>query len=70
VWARLHEGTGVVEGRNGAEGGEIMSAGFIAAWYDLWIGMYWNSAKRRLYVLPVPCLGFYVEFPKRDKRGL
>lgn len=36
--------------------------GFVAAWYDLWIGMYWNAQKRRLYVLPVPCLGFYIDF--------
>lgn len=33
----------------------------IFAWYDLWIGAYWDRSKRRLYVFPVPCLGFYVE---------
>ena len=22
------------------------------AWYDLWIGVFWDQAKRRLYVLP------------------
>lgn len=32
------------------------------AWYDLWIGFYWDSAKRRLYILPVPCLGFVIQF--------
>jgi hypothetical protein len=36
--------------------------GFVSAWYDFWIGWYWNAAKRRLYVLPVPCLGFYIDF--------
>lgn len=35
--------------------------GFVVAWYDLWIGLYWNRAKQRLYVLPIPCFGFYVE---------
>ena len=36
--------------------------GLVAAWYDLWVGIYWNGDKRRLYVLPVPCLGFYLDF--------
>lgn len=23
-------------------------------WYDAWIGLYWDRAKRRLYICPVP----------------
>jgi hypothetical protein len=34
----------------------------IFAWYDLWVGAFWDRQKRRLYVFPVPCIGFYVEF--------
>jgi hypothetical protein len=41
--------------------------GFVAAWYDFWVGLYWNSAKRRLYILPVPCLGFYIDFASKVK---
>lgn len=37
---------------------------FIFAWYDMWCGAFWDRAKRRLYVFPVPCLGFYVDFPE------
>jgi hypothetical protein len=37
----------------------------IFAWYDLWIGAYWNSEKRRLYILPFPCIGLVIQF--RDK---
>ncbi len=39
-----------------------MKARPIFAWYDLWIGLFWDRHKRRLYVFPIPCLGFYVEF--------
>lgn len=44
-----------------------MRVGFVVAWYDFWIGWYWNSAKRRLYVLPVPCLGIYLEFKTKGE---
>lgn len=32
------------------------------AWYDLWIGAFWDSAKRRLYVFPVPMFGIVIQF--------
>lgn len=33
----------------------------IVAWYDLWVGAFYDRAKRRLYIFPFPCFGFYVE---------
>lgn len=33
----------------------------IAAWYDLWVGLYWDRQKRWLYVLPLPCLGIVIK---------
>lgn len=33
----------------------------VAAWYDLWVGMYWDRQKRWLYVLPLPCLGIIIK---------
>jgi hypothetical protein len=34
----------------------------IFAWYDLWVGVFWDSNKRRLYVLPIPCCGVVIQF--------
>jgi hypothetical protein len=34
----------------------------VFAWYDMWVGAYWDRRGRRLYVLPLPCLGLVLEF--------
>lgn len=39
-----------------------MEVNFIFAWYDLWIGAFWDSSKRRLYILPLPCIGICLQF--------
>lgn len=26
------------------------------AWYDLWVGAYWDRKSRVLYICPLPCL--------------
>lgn len=33
------------------------------AWYDLWIGVFWDRQKRKLYILPLPCIGIVIEWP-------
>ena len=34
----------------------------IFAWYDFWVGFYWDRTKKRLYFLPVPMLGIVFDF--------
>lgn len=34
----------------------------IVAWYDIWIGVFVDTAKRRVYILPLPCIGIIVEW--------
>jgi len=35
----------------------------IFAWYDLWIGCYYDQKGRKLYILPLPSVGIVIEFP-------
>jgi len=36
----------------------------IFAWYDLWIGVYIDREHRRIYIFPMPCLGFVIQRTK------
>ena len=41
------------------------------AWYDLWIGLFWDRKKRRLYFgIPMFVLWFEVSRPLRDRWSL
>lgn len=39
-----------------------MTVRFIFAWYDLWVGAFWDQKGRRLYLLPFPCCGIVIQF--------
>lgn len=41
-----------------------MKVAFIVAWYDLWIGLFWDGKKKWLYILPLPCIGIIIKFIK------
>lgn len=39
----------------------------LIAWYDLWVGLFWDSKKRRLYVFPIPCIGFFIQLSEKGQ---
>ena len=42
----------------------------IFAWYDLWIGAYYDRKKRTLYILPIPTVGIKIQFGAKDMKAL
>jgi hypothetical protein len=37
------------------------------AWYDFWVGLFWDANKFRLYVFPIPMFGLCVHFPAKER---
>lgn len=38
-----------------------MKVSFFFAWYDMWIGAFYDRKKRTLYICPLPCCVVKVE---------
>jgi len=41
-----------------------MGVKLIFAWYDFWVGIFWDANNRRLYIFPIPMIGMIVQLPK------
>lgn len=39
-----------------------MKVELLFAWYDLWVGLYWDRKSRTLYALPIPMFGLKISF--------
>ena len=39
-----------------------MKIKLILAWYDFWVGVYWDRRWKRLYILPFPMIGLRIDF--------
>jgi len=37
-------------------------ARLVIAWYDAWVGVFWDRKSRKLYILPLPCVGVVLNF--------
>jgi hypothetical protein len=35
------------------------------AWWDIWVGFYWDRKRKILYFCPVPCFGLKFIFPRK-----
>lgn len=37
-----------------------MKINFLFAWYDLWVGVFIDKTKRRIYIFPIPMFGIVI----------
>ena len=42
-----------------------MKVQMIFAWYDLWIGLFYDKKKKYLYIFPIPMLGIVIKFKSK-----
>lgn len=36
------------------------------AWYDIWIGVFIDTKKSKIYILPLPCIGLVIDLNRRS----
>lgn len=38
----------------------------VFAWYDFWVGLYYDRKNRRLYFFPIPMIGIMYQFGNKN----
>lgn len=51
----------------GEEGEGEMKIDFFFAWFDMWIGVYYDPIKHVCYFCPLPCCVFRVQRKARER---
>lgn len=44
-----------------------MKVEFIFAWYDLWVGFFYDRKKRWIYFLPIPTVGIIIKLKSKQQ---
>lgn len=39
-----------------------MKIKFIFKWFDFWVGLFYDTKKKDLYIFPIPMFGFLISF--------
>jgi len=39
----------------------------IFAWYDIWVGFFIDTKKKRVYFFPIPCFGLVFDWGTEDE---
>jgi len=45
-----------------------MKISFFFAWYDFWVGFFWDREHKILYICLIPCCVFKIMFEKQKTR--
>lgn len=45
--------------------GRRMKVSLMFAWYDMWIGLFWDQKKQTLYLFPLPMIGMKIQITQR-----
>ena len=45
-----------------------MRVKLIFAWYDFWVGLFWDRKKKLLYIFPIPTIGIVINLERSKKK--
>jgi hypothetical protein len=48
---------------------KLMKVKLLFAWYDLWVGLFIDKAKGKIYVFPIPMLGLVITYSTKKQKA-